>query len=255
MITDKELKVTHEKNQVKHQVNPAKKITDSIGSIKKTIQKAPLIREEVKKQIEENEDRLSQNAISRAIDNCEIPWRYRGMVFKDFKTNTDEQKEVLSDCWDFMADGNYETGLMMIGSNGTGKTMLACIILQELIVYDPNNSRGYRYSEAIKIIRDIKDTWRKKTSEQDAINKYTIPKVLVIDELGMSYGSPTEKQFLTEIVNDRYNNKLPTILAGNLTSLEIKEILGDRIFDRFCESGKSLVFKWDSFRQKKIHES
>lgn len=174
------------------------------------------------------------------------------MRFGDYKTTTDEQKQVLNDCQDFMVDGNYETGLMMIGKNGTGKTMLACIVLQELIVYDPNNRRGYRYAEAIKIIRDIKDTWRKKTSEQDAINKYTRPKVLVIDELGMSYGSPTEKQFLTEIINDRYNNKLPTILAGNLTSIEIKETLGDRIFDRFCESGKSLVFQWDSFRRKKV---
>lgn len=200
--------------------------------------------------MQENEERVRQNAISRAIDNCEIPWRYREMVFKDFKTNNDEQKQVVSDCWDFMVDGNYETGLMMIGKNGTGKTMLACIVLQALIEYDPNCTRGYRYAEAIKIIRDIKDTWRKKTSEQDAINKYTIPKVLVIDELGMSYGSPTEKQFLTEIINDRYNNKLSTILAGNLTSIEIKETLGDRIFDRFCESGKSLVFNWDSHRQR-----
>jgi DNA replication protein DnaC len=211
----------------------------------------PSISDEVKHkaEIQANEDRLRLNAISRAIDNCEIPWRYRGMDFKDFKVTIDEQRQVLNDCQDFMVDGNFETGLMMIGKNGTGKTMLACIVLQELIVYDPNNKRGYRYAEAIKIIRDIKDTWRKKTSEQEAINKYIIPKVLVIDEIGMSYGSPTEKQFLTEIINDRYNKKLSTILAGNLTSIEIKEILGDRIFDRFCESGKSLVFKWDSHRQ------
>lgn len=205
---------------------------------------------EDKQKRQKDEEHIRLNAISRAIDNCEIPRRYRGMKFADYKIETDIQEQVLEDCKDFMIDGNYETGLMMIGKNGTGKTMLACILLQELILYDPNNLRGYRYAEAIKIIRDIKDTWRKKTSEQDAINKYTIPKVLVIDEIGMSYGSPTEKQFLTEIINDRYNNKISTILAGNLTSIEIKEIIGDRIFDRFCESGKSLVFKWDSYRRQ-----
>ena len=212
--------------------------------------------EEENKRRYEHEELKRKHAISQAIDNCEIPRRYCGMKFGDYKVTgmpsfKNKQQQVLKDCNDFMIDGTYDTGLMMIGKNGTGKTMLACIILQELIRYDPNNKLGYRYAEAIKIIRDIKDTWRRKTSEQDAINKYTMPKVLVIDEIGMSYGSPTEKQFLTEIINDRYNMKAPTILAGNLTSKEIKEILGDRIFDRFCEGGKSLVFDWGSWRRSK----
>ena len=191
-------------------------MADLITSTKKITTKTLLISDEEVRKIDKDRQELKRKiAISQAIDNCEIPGRYRGMNFDYYKTTTKQQAQVKSDCQDFMDDGIYDTGLIMIGKNGTGKTMLACIILQELIRYDPNNSLGYRYAEAIKIIRDIKDTWRKKTSEQDAINKYTMPKVLVIDEIGMSYGSVTEKQFLTVIINDRYNMKAPTILAGN----------------------------------------
>ena len=112
--------------------------------------KTPLIpeTEEEKKRRYEHEERMRQNAISRAIDNCEIPGRYRGMRFSNYKTTTKPQTQVKKDCIDFLIDGTYDTGLMMIGKNGTGKTMLACIILQELIVFDPNNRLGYLYTEA-----------------------------------------------------------------------------------------------------------
>lgn len=205
----------------------------------------------------EYEERMRGIAIESALDASGIPNRYRRARFKDYKITTakysmgvdNKQEQVLNDCKSFMEDGVYDTGLIMEGRNGTGKTMLACIILYELILRDPKNHYGYRYTEAIKIIRDIKDTWRNSlSSEQQAIDRYVRPKILVIDEIGMQYGSPTEKQFLTEIINDRYNMNSPTILAGNLTSKEIKELLGDRIYDRFCEGGKSLVFNWPSYR-------
>jgi len=175
------------------------------------------------------------------------------MNFDSYKTSSKQQEHVKAVCQDFVqSEGtSCNTGLIMIGRNGTGKTMLSCIIMQELIRIDPKNRWGYRYIEAIKIIRQIKDTWRLKVSEQTTIDKFVNPKLLVIDELGVQYGSETEKQFLTEIINDRYNIQAPTILVGNITSKDAKELLGDRIIDRFWEGGKSLVFDWDSYRKGK----
>ena len=219
--------------------------------------------EDQKSRRHEHEERLRGMAIEDATDVSRIPNRFRGMRFDDYEIHTrysninvhKRMEQVKSDCQDFLKDGTYDTGLLMVGKNGTGKTMLACIILQELIIIDPKNSYGYLYTEAIKIIRNIKETWRTNTipyqlTEQEAIDRYVRPKVLVIDEIGMQYGSPTEKQFLTEIINDRYNINASTILAGNLTTQEIRNLLGDRIYDRFCEDGKSLVFDWPSYRRK-----
>ena len=124
-----------------------------------------------------------------------------------------------------------------------------------MIKRNPNENSGYEscwylYAEAIKIVRGIKDTWGKEATEQAAIDKYVRPKVLVIDEIGVQYGSETETQFLTEIINDRYNQKKQTILSGNVTVLEMQKILGDRVIDRFKESGKVLVCDWESYRSK-----
>jgi len=207
----------------------------------------------------EFEDRKLRQTILRNIENSMIPDRYKRKNFTDYEVLNNKQKEVLTVCEGFI-DGKYNSGLILIGKNGTGKSMLCSIILQEMIKRNPHENRGYDsdwylYTEAIKIVRKIKDTWRQKTSEevnseQSAINKYVKPKVLVIDEIGMQYGSSTETQFLTEIINDRYNQNKQTILSGNVTVLDMQDILGDRVIDRFKESGRVLVCDWESYRSK-----
>ncbi len=202
----------------------------------------------------EFEDRKLKETILRNIENSMIPDRYQGFNFTDYDVLNDKQKEVKTVCEEFI-DGRYESGIILTGKNGTGKTMLCCLILKEMIKRNPHENKGYDsdwylYTEAIKIVRDIKDTWRQNTSEQAAINKYVKPKVLVIDEIGVQYESNTETQFLTEIINDRYNQKKQTILSGNVTVLEMQNILGDRVIDRFKESGRVLVCDWESYRSK-----
>lgn len=189
--------------------------------------------------------------------SSQVPRRYRGLRLDNFKAENKNQQEVLNICKEFV-NGKYNTGLIMIGRNGTGKSMLCSIILQELIRNNPDDKNGYEsykrlYTEAIKLVRLIKKTWNKNSEidEQDAINKFIIPEVLIIDEIGVQYGSPTEAQFITEIINDRYNQKKATILSGNLTIEEIKGLIGDRVIDRFRDDGKVLVFDWNSYRGKK----
>ncbi len=212
--------------------------------------------------IEEYKKRLRVQAIVRNIEASGIPERYQVLRFKDFNTNGEKKKEaILQECKDFI-NGKYRVGLIMVGKNGTGKTLLCSMIIHELIRKDPHDNYGYDshkriYTEAIKMIRTIKETWRKQTgeqsnqpSEQEAINYYVEPDILVIDEIGVQYGSATEAQFITEIINDRYNQTKSTILSGNVTVKEIRKLVGDRIIDRFHEDGKTLVFDWGSYRKK-----
>lgn len=202
----------------------------------------------------EYEERKLKQTISRNIEASMIPYRYKGFNLIDYEVLNDKQKEIKTVCEEFI-DGRYESGIILTGTNGTGKTMLCCLILKEMIKRNPHENRGhesdwYLYAEAIKIVRNIKDTWGTKDSEQTAIDKYVKPKVLVIDEIGVQYESNTETLFLTEIINDRYNKKKQTILSGNATVSEVQKILGDRVIDRFKESGRVLVCDWESYRSK-----
>ncbi len=199
--------------------------------------------------------------IETNIERAEIPRRYLGLHPTDFDIKHEGQRIALKAAMDFTR-GSYNTGLIMCGKNGTGKSMLSSIVLQELIRASPDSTpdsnyiyfkhKNRLYTEAIKVIRVIKGAWRPgaEYTEQEAIDSFVRPSVLVIDEIGMQYGSPTEAQLLTEIINDRYNQKKPTILCGNVTIKEISEVIGDRIIDRFRDNGKVLVFDWDSYRGK-----
>jgi DNA replication protein DnaC len=203
---------------------------------------------------DEFEDRRLKQTILRNIDDSMIPVRYKDKNFTDYEVFNDKQEEIVTVCEEFI-NGKYESGIIFTGKNGTGKTMLCSLIIKEMIKRKPHwnngdNSYRYLYQEAIKIVRAIKDTWRQKASEQAVMDKFVKPKVLVIDEIGMQYGSDQEKQSLTEIINDRYNQKKQTILSGNVTVLEMQEILGDRVIDRFRESGSVLVCDWESYRSK-----
>ena len=199
------------------------------------------------------------NIITQNIREAMIPERYRHKTFDDVEKVHPNLISNLQECQD-LTKGLNRTGLIMCGKNGTGKTMLCSIILQEVIRANPSIEETYfglkspkrLFIEAIKMVRMIKSSWAKGStySEQQAIEYFTKPTLLVIDELGVQYGSPVEAQFITEIINDRYNQNKPTILSGNLTIKEIQDLIGDRVIDRFREGGKVLVFDWESYRGK-----
>jgi DNA replication protein DnaC len=194
--------------------------------------------------------RAAEMAITKRLEQCNIGQRFRGMTFADYKPSCEKSRRVLAQCQEYVAAFKPESGcnVMMIGSPGTGKNMLSAIIGQEVI------KMGYSslHTTAMKLVRKIKDTWRnKEQSEQDAIDMFVAPALLVIDEIGVQFGSQTEQLFLTEVINERYERRKPTILISNLRMSQIIEIMGERVIDRFYDDGsKMMVFDWQSYRRR-----
>jgi len=208
-------------------------------------------------------DEKNQQLINSNIIDAKIPTRYIGLTFDDFIAETDKQKVILEACKGFTKK-EFDVGLIMCGRNGTGKSMLCSIIIQEIIRMNPYDNHGGNpfshfkqakrlYTEAIKLVRLVKSSWRKDSrfTEQEVLDYFTSPTVLVVDEIGVQYGSATEAQFITEIINDRYNQRKPTILCGNMTIAEIKNLIGERVVDRFRDGGRVLVYDWESYRGRK----
>jgi DNA replication protein DnaC len=75
--------------------------------------------------------------------------------------------------------------------------------------------------------------------------------LLILDEVGVQFGTEFEKVIITDIINRRYSDMRPTIIMSNLTSDELSEYLGARVVDRMYEGGGGvLAFDWESYRSK-----
>jgi DNA replication protein DnaC len=75
------------------------------------------------------------------------------------------------------------------------------------------------------------------------------PDLLILDEVGVQFGSDTEKLLLFDVLNERYEQRKPTLLLSNLALDGVKAFLGERIYDRLREDGaEAVVFDWDSWR-------
>ena len=195
----------------------------------------------------EKELRRKKESFNRRLHNAMISPRFAQKTLENYKAETDGQKKAISLAKWFIENHKNVSGMIFIGKTGTGKNHLACGIIHKII----EQGGTALITTAMKIIRTIKDSWTdREAKEGEIIDLYTQPGLLVIDEIGVQFGSDTEKLYISEIINDRYEAMRPTLLLGNIKLDELTEQLGDRPVDRFREGGKIVQFDWDSYRKK-----
>ncbi|WP_239287691.1 ATP-binding protein [Candidatus Nitrotoga sp. 1052] len=134
---------------------------------------------------------------------------------------------------------------VFVGKPGTGKTHLAVGIGLRIMHRD---SCSALFTTVLRAIRRIKDTWSRNSNETErqAVAAMTFPDLLILDEVGVQIGSETEKLFLFDLLNERYEKRYPTIFISNLTVEEVKVYLGECIADRLREnSGEFVTFDWE----------
>lgn len=198
-------------------------------------------------EIEKNEAKIR---LGKRIERTGVSKRNLWKTFDSFKVDNEMQGKNLEVCKSFSSAvlaGSVCPNLFMIGSVGTGKTHLASSVIHELI-----DKKSIEIIRCIDLIRALKDTWSRESSatESQVINYYSNLDVLIIDEVGIQFGSETEKMFMFDIINGRYENMKPTIFISNLDMDNLKAVLGDQAVDRMREDGaKVLIFDWASYRK------
>ncbi len=176
--------------------------------------------------------------------------RLMSKTFDDFRVENDGQKRAknlsIALCNDVL-EGRQTGSIIMNGGVGTGKTALCSAIISSLV-----DTKRVKIIKAIDLIRHLKSSWGKKSeqSEKDLIAMYSNLDLLIIDEIGVQFGSETEQMFIFDIIDGRYGEMLPTILISNLGIDSIKKLLGERVIDRLREDGGQLIsFDWGSYRK------
>lgn len=183
------------------------------------------------------------------MEEAAIPRRFVSRTFDNFLADTDGKKHALAMAQAYVV--NFEqhleqgSGLVFSGMPGTGKSHLAAAILKGIMPKYVG-----RYTTAMGVIRAIRATWRRDSerSESEVLYRIASLPLLVIDELGVQYGTEGEQTVLFDVLDRRYRDMAPTILLTNQDTKGLREFIGDRSFDRLREICRWVPFEWASHR-------
>jgi DNA replication protein DnaC len=122
--------------------------------------------------------------------------------------------------------------LVMLGEVGTGKSHLSIGLMAGF-----NSPRLINQNT---LLSELRRTYRDPKAA-DPIRAYQRADLLVLDEMGLSAGGKDELPALHEILNYRFGEFLPSILLGNISTDQLREILGERLVDRLTESAFAIL--------------
>ena len=106
-----------------------------------------------------------------------------------------------------------DSGLLLMGPSGAGKTHLAVAALKELVLRG-HSGVFYDYRELLKEIQDSYNPER-QSSEMQVLEPVLAAEILLLDDLGASKPSPWALETVGHILNSRYNQKRVTLTSTN----------------------------------------
>lgn len=180
------------------------------------------------------EQRRLQN-IERLKAQAEIPRRFSAKGFDAYQPATPSQQAALSACQGYVEniDANIDAGrcLVLTGPKGVGKSHLLSAALMAIC----EKGIATRYSTMIEFLASVKGNWAWH-GDDEVIGEFTDVLVLVLDEVWIP-GHERDREAIFALIDARYRDCLPTLIATNLSWDMMREHLGERFIDRLCEAG------------------
>jgi DNA replication protein DnaC len=194
-------------------------------------------------------ERAKQDARLAWLKDAGIEPLYYGATLETFIAETPEQKHNVQRVRDLIAGKIGK--IIMLGSNGTGKTHLACAAVQAL---------GGKIITMYEISAMIRASYTNEGSELDIVDQLAQYPLLVIDEMGRTKGSDSEMNWLSYIIDKRHARGLPLIIISNKHARKrcdkggcpncLENYIGEDIMSRLSDGGVMLAFTGEDWRRK-----
>ncbi|MEI6045106.1 MAG: ATP-binding protein [Chloroflexota bacterium] len=168
---------------------------------------------------------------------------FRDLTFEAFNQRMPGVREAYQETLHFAGDPSK--WLLLMGGYGCGKTHLAAAIGNKAL------QKGVRIYFAV--VPDLLDYLR-STFDPNSEARYderfdmirNVP-LLILDDLGTENSKPWAKEKLYQIINHRYNTKLPTVITTNQDLFQIDGRIHSRITDQdLC---RILIINAKDYRQ------
>lgn len=180
--------------------------------------------------------------------------RVKANTFAKYVPKNDKQKEAKKKAIQFTKDFK-DNWLVLTGMTGTGKTHLGIAAWNE--VQRENVSKGIVKGIRAEMIvyNDLiaKITLGKRFNEEESsfqiIEKYKHVSILLIDDLFRDNVNKESVEWIFQILNYRYDNKLTTIITTNHDYFELARI-NEPILGRMHERAQRGIY-WAHFEEDK----
>jgi DNA replication protein DnaC len=180
-----------------------------------------------------------------------IGLKYQNKNFGNF--NKSQNQKAYYDCLeyaknikDYIKNGK---GLFLSGTVGTGKTHL----LAAIIDYAARIKKQYiDYYNIVSLLNNIRFTFKRKyedsLSTEEITNRLKKCSVLMIDDMGTENLTDWASEILFDIIDYRYSNLKSMVISTNLSTIEIKEKLDERLMSRIYEMCKGIKLIGKDYR-------
>lgn len=191
----------------------------------------------------------------------QIPERFRDKRLVDFDPGSSESARRALEAADSFVGGAI-SGLVLVGTPGTGKTHLAAGVVNA-----ERERAKHAYDEAVAessdrmprlpvmplwanvadLIVELRLDMDRARDDRNAVDLAsrlrTHPATVVLDDLGREKSSDWTSETIYSIVNARYESRLPTIITSNLRPDELLEGPYAQAVSRIAEDGRLVALR------------
>lgn len=181
-----------------------------------------------------------------------IEQEYWEKSLDDFIPKTESQKKALDSVREMIQ--NKSGKIILLGSNGVGKTMLGSCAVKEL---------GGKILSMYEISTMIRQSYtnRAEKTELEIVQELASIPFLVIDELGRTKGSDAELNWLSYVLDKRHVRNKPFMLLSNThlkskcpehgCSMCFENYLNSDILSRLRQNSRLINVDGDDYRAKR----